>query len=248
MNAGQPEHHPSPAPSEPSVAGLPRTRSRLSILTVAAALLALILASVALLVSWRALDQANDARDIAKAAGGGPVPPPSASPEGPNPPPTDSTSAPQTPDSTASEPELNAQTRYTVKYEKEVLTLRSGCNSSVDIDLDEPRVGVANGEDIEFSSICGADPSNFRLAWGSRGTQADTAALTPNDCADRIRKAPLGSDVAVPARKGAVMCVITSLTEAVKRGEQRKMVLVEVTGTSDDGTVTVSATAWNIPR
>ncbi|MEH1013409.1 hypothetical protein V6U90_09880 [Micromonospora sp. CPCC 206060] len=218
-------------------------------MAIAVAALAMVLALVSLLVSWRALDQAGVARDIARAGGGAE---PSQSPVARTPAAQDAITEPaREPTSgaepgTTVEPSLDLRTRYTAKYEKVTLILRAGCDSSLDIDLDKPEVRVTNGEDLRFSARCGANPSLFALV-NSRGSQADTPLLTPADCNVRIERAPIGPDITVPARKGVVICVKTSLADARQSGDTWKMALVEVTGTSDDGTVTIEVTAWDIP-
>lgn len=230
----------------------PPRRSRWPFVAVTLTVLALVVSLVALLVSWRALDQANDARDIAKAGGGGIDVKPTAgaprttAPTGGGQPTPDGGQSAANPGS-SEEPVLNQQTRYTVRYEKKELVLRLGCDRSFDIDLDKPEVNVDSGEDLKFNARCGGDTSVFELA-NSRGAQADTPTLNAVDCNDRIERAPLGPGATVPARKAVVICVRTSLNSAVERGDTWKMVLLEVTGASSDGTVTVAVTAWDIPH
>lgn len=89
----------------------------------------------------------------------------------------------------------------------------------------------------QFLDIAGGT----QAAWGERG-------MTPQDCSDRIRRAPLGGEREVPIRQGAVLCVLTSFADAQVRGDEWRLARVEITGIGADGAVTVEVAAWNIPR
>lgn len=246
----------SPAPSSGTSADARRRPGLLLAMSIAA--LALVIAFVSAGFAWRAMDQAKDAKTIALAGGRGPLGPTSQA-TGSAPPGTSPTSAatsdpPTGPpvDTTVTPglPELNERTQYTVKYQKQPLIVRQArCNADVYVDLDEPRVGVGRDQaDLVQALDCGAQSLSFQLGGGAQGSQSDTPGLTPQDCAERIRTAPLPADSAVPVRKGVVVCVITSLVSAQSRGDTQKMVLVEVGGVSDDKAVSVLVTAWNIPK
>ncbi|HET8659096.1 MAG TPA: hypothetical protein VFM55_08880 [Micromonosporaceae bacterium] len=142
---------------------------------------------------------------------------------------------------------LNPQTQYTVAYEKQELRLLTGSCSYMYIDLDEPRVGVSSTSDLRFQGSCSSNPSTLRVDEATAAT-AETATLTPQDCAERIRTGPLGEDASVPVRQGVVMCIVTSRTEAQTQGISQKMVLLEVRAVGSDGTVNVMVTAWHIPK
>ncbi|MEV4466547.1 hypothetical protein AB0J51_23355 [Micromonospora echinofusca] len=244
---------PPPGASGPAVPK-PRGGGRLPLVAIGAAALAVLLGLLATVLSLRALDQANDARDIARAVGAGrPVDPPPATdapseaPTVPTPEPTgaEPPSGP-TPDG-STEPSLNPQTAYKEKYVDERLTLRASCDSNLDIDLDKPEVRVSDGEELRFTARCGGNSSYFNLATGTKGSQVDAATLSAADCNERIDKGAIGTDINVPARKGVVMCVKTSLNDAQERGDTWKMALVQVTDVNDDGTVVLTARAWDIP-
>jgi hypothetical protein len=72
--------------------------------------------------------------------------------------------------------------------------------------------------------------------------------MTPQDCADKIRRAPVADNGRIPARQGLDVCVITSFAAAQQRGDLRRMVLMEVSGVAADGSVTLQLSAWTIPR
>ncbi|MEW2380010.1 hypothetical protein AB0883_28420 [Micromonospora sp. NPDC047812] len=237
-----------------SAAPKPRGGSRLPLVAVGAAALAVILGLLAAVLSLRALDQADDARDIAQAAGAGRTGAPPPGTDAPSEAPTAPASEPSgaepptgpTPDG-STEPSLNPQTQYKEKYVDERLTLRASCGSDLDIDLDKPEVRVTDGEELRFTARCGGDSSYFNLAAGARGAQVDAAMLSAVDCNERIVKGSIGQDINVPARKGVVLCVKTALNEAQERGDTWKMALVQVTDVNDDGTVVLTAKAWDIP-
>ncbi|MER7333738.1 MULTISPECIES: hypothetical protein [unclassified Micromonospora] len=246
---------PVPPSSGPGVPGAPRSGggSRWPLVAVGAAGLALVLGLLATALSLRALDQANDARDIARAAGAGrplaPTPGPGEPTDAPTTPAPEPSGAEQTPGQTPGtpQPSLNQQTRYTDKYVDQRLTLRAACDSSVDIDLDKPEVRVSDGEEIRFTARCGGNSSYFNLTRSTDGTQVDSASLGAADCNDRILTGAIGPDINVPARKGVAICVRTSLPDAQERGDTWKMALLHVTDVNDDGTVVVSVRAWDIP-
>jgi len=246
---------PPPAPGAAGASGGAPKRGRVigAPLAIAVAVLALLLAAVSMLVSWRALDQATDARDIAR-AGGAPAPQaPGPAPQPTEPPPTGGPAPepppPGDPTTTPDLPPLNEQTQYTVKYEKVSLKLQTGCNNSQYIDVDVPRVrNDSTDDDIQFTAQCGAETSYFELPQNTPASRADTPNLTPQDCARLIQTGPLGLNTRVPARKGTVLCLITSLEEAMQRGDKQRIAIVQVTGVADDGAVSVSATAWDIPN
>ena len=60
------------------------------------------------------------------------------------------------------------------------------------------------------------------------------------------RTAPVAG-IGIPVRQGTVVCLQTSFSYARSHGDPWRIVLVEVTGVGNDGTVTVQASAWNIP-
>ncbi|MGW4501839.1 hypothetical protein ACWENR_24910 [Micromonospora sp. NPDC004336] len=245
---------PPPGPGGPA-APKPRGGSRWPLVAVGAAALAVLLGLLATVLSLRALDQANDARDIARAAGAGrgvegrPGPgEPAGTSTAPAPATTGAEPPPPGPSlSGSAEPSLDPRTEFKEKYVGERLTLRANCGTDLDIDLDKPEVRVSDGEELRFTARCGGNSSYFNLASRARGAQVDAATLGAADCDERIAKGAIGTDINVPARKGVVLCVRTSLTEARERGDTWKMALVEVTDVNDDGTVVLTAKAWDIP-
>jgi hypothetical protein len=219
-------------------------------------LLAIVLAGLSLLVAlgsaafaWRAIDQAQDARDIALSGGGGAAPatgvsaqpaqPPAAAPD---------TGAPAPPADPASTepPPLNVNTVFTEEYAKQSLTLTVTSCRDLAVDLDEPRVNAESGADLILNGACGGTPALFGLADEVDGSTAGTPGMTPGACADKIRTAPIAG-TGIPVRQGTVICLQTSFPYARSHGDAWRIVLVEVTGVGNDGAVTVQTSAWNIP-
>jgi len=145
-------------------------------------------------------------------------------------------------------PELNAQTRYEVKYTDQALRISAGANcTSVAIDFDEPRVGADDiRKDLGFDRPCTSQGERIELADGVQGSLADSASVQPADCADQIRTSPLAAG-SQPIRTGQVYCLNTSLDAARSQAITWKMVVLTVTAMAQDGTVTFQVTAWDIP-
>jgi hypothetical protein len=256
MTTGDPNNHSGASPTgqgQNAPTGARVRRSKRGLFTLSVAVLALIVAFVSAALSWRALDQANDARDIANAGKGGvPVVAASgqvvgASTTEPSVVGTPTGDVPTEAPAEGEAPVLNAQTQYGGKYADQSMTIPAGCNDYVYIDLDEPRVGVDPGDaDVQYFDPCGNDPATLGLSDQVRGSEAPTATVTPIECADRIRTSPLGQGKQ-PVRTGRVFCIMTSLGAAKSRGDTWKMVVLSIVATGQDGTVSVKASAWNIP-
>jgi hypothetical protein len=136
---------------------------------------------------------------------------------------------------------------YTVRYTAEDLQLQTARCRTVALDLDEPRVGV-QGEttDLAVTGECDHAPA-FELPHGVVVARADTAEVTPNACAEGIRRAPLSPDIPVPVQRGIVLCAATSRDAARTQGITRKIVVLTVRAVDDDGLVSVRVAAWNVP-
>ncbi|MET8234465.1 hypothetical protein ABZS77_27705 [Micromonospora sp. NPDC005298] len=248
---GPPPSFPAgPGPADPPAAGA--RRGRLGLVVIAVAALALLVSLGSAAVSWRALDQARTARDIASArgplgpTGGAPAPsdpaPPSDAPQT-SPAREDSPRAPGTP------PDIPETAVYEVKYENQSLTLRPGdCFTKMRVDLDEPRANVGlNGWEFSLDPDCQDGAPSIGLSDGTKGSEA-TTAMKPGECYDAIRSAPIAEGAKVPLRKGSWLCISTNYAAAQERRDRWRMVLVEVTSISNDRTVVIRATAWNIPE
>jgi hypothetical protein len=218
--------------------------------------LTLLLATSALLLSWRALDRANDARDIALAgrAPGGSSPAiaptatgsdqPAATPE---PTATISTATGIADPSSTGAPPLDRRTVYKAKYEKQMLTLKPQGSYPMYADLDEPRANVADDHEIALFSATTSTPAHFKLGDEVAASEGGSPGMSPQDCGERIRTAPIGR-ANIPVRQGAVVCLTTSYAQARSRGDYQRLVLFEVTAVANDSAVTVQITAWDIPR
>lgn len=242
-----PPGSPAGVPPQPPPARPGRLRTLVPLVVAAVAVL---FAFVSLVVAARAMSVANDAKD-AVAGGAATTAPDSGGAEATEPAPreTPSEAAPPPIDPTSSDPpELNEQTNYEVETEKESLTLTATGNSDMSLDVDEPRAySGSQGADL----ILNADYNGqryFILGEGVAASSDGAPAMTPKECVDVIRKAPLPSEARVPARQGNVICLFTSFAAAQNSGDDWRVARVTITGERSDGKVTVEVTAWNIPR
>ncbi|MGC4888530.1 hypothetical protein [Micromonospora sp. DT227] len=245
---------PSGGPGRP--VGVPRSGGRgLVVLALGVAGLALLLALGSAIFAWRALDQAQDAKDIALRSG--PIVSASATGEPDGGAQTPASSAPteaggttpdDTPRSPGEAPPLDERTVYRPSYQKQPLVLKASCSNSMYADLDEPRTrNDATGADIRFSRGCGNEPSTLRLEDGVEGTDATSASATPQECAEKIRTALIGEGQPIPVRKGTTICVTTDYAYAKAHGDPWRMALIEVIGVANDGSTTLQVTGWDIP-
>lgn len=150
----------------------------------------------------------------------------------------------------APEEPIDPEADFALRYEKRALKLQTpqGCCSSRNLDLDEPRAGAAD-EDAEVLVSVGSAGGSQVLQF-SDGTQAAKAeaTATPNQCAEQIQFSPLaGGDESYVARKADSYCVLTSKAQAVARGDTQQMVLLTITGLTDE-MLTVEATAFVVPE
>ena len=128
--------------------------------------------------------------------------------------------------------------------------MQVGCASVMYLDLDEPRADAEQQRsDLRYDSRCGADRPTLTLAPGAEaGSQVQSPDIDAAGCDKAIRTSPLGVGAGVPVQKGTVLCVLTSATDAEDRGDRPRMVLVEVTEVSKDGTASMRATSWTVPE
>jgi hypothetical protein len=219
------------------------------IVPLAVAAVAVLFALASLVVAARALSVANDAKD-ALAGGTATTAPANGGGEVTEPAPRESQSeAPPPVDPNSSDPpELNEQTNYEVDTEKESLTLLATTNSDMALDVDEPRAypGGQGGDLILNADYNGQ--RYFLLGDGVSGSSEGAPAMSPKECVEVIRKAPLPGEARVPAKQGDVICLFTSFAAAQNSGDEWRVARVTITGQRSDGAVTVEVTAWNIPR
>ncbi|WP_130400311.1 hypothetical protein [Micromonospora violae] len=221
-------------------------------MVIGVAVLALLLALGSAAVSWRALDQAQTARDIASARGPAAPSAPAAEPIPSGPavsadPEQTAASPEEPPRSPGTPPEITAETVYKPKYENQSLTLKTAdCFAKMQVDLDEPRANVGSGKaDVELG--CRNNTPWFELAPGVEGSEAAKAGMKPGECGDAIRSAPIAAQTRVPLRKGSWLCVTTNFQTASAQRDEWRMILVEIVSIGNDGAVVIRATAWDIP-
>jgi hypothetical protein len=122
-------------------------------------------------------------------------------------------------------------------YAQEPLQISVGCGSAAKIDLDRPPgVGATDDKaDLRYDNRCGLAGTLFFIGAGARTVSHVTDPyLDRPGCADAIATNPLDADEGVLVVKGTVLCVATAGTIA----------LVEVTGLTAHGAVSLRATGW----
>ncbi|HEU4349677.1 MAG TPA: hypothetical protein VFR35_18020 [Actinoplanes sp.] len=146
------------------------------------------------------------------------------------------------------EPTLDPQAVYEKKYDKRVLTAQIPYSGSRYIDLDAPRVDDQDGADVTLHT--GNTSSSFNLEFpdGAAAASVDDPQTTPNDCAEKIQYSPLAPGDRYSFRQGDVFCVKTSLTAAQARADNQRIVVLEIKSVGSDDTISLSVTAWDVPR
>ncbi len=252
----------SPLPGAPSsksgaaASGRPAggrwSRSRLLPLAAGLALgLTMLLSVLALGVGSLALSAAHDAEESAERATA------AASREEPAPAPPEpiAESAPSAPDPTddpdptpndlpSNEPgDLKPSASYQLAYGDQKLRIQAGCNNR-EVDLDEPRVTPDTGSDLTYS---GCSSGRLELSFNSeiRVSQMTTTKPSANECAEAIRSSA-GNNAMAPSQN-MTLCMLTSKAAATELGISQKIVLFRVDSIAKDGSLNVSATAWNVP-
>ena len=117
----------------------------------------------------------------------------------------------------------------------------------MEVDLDEPRVNPApSDKEISILSPCAGKGPRMELVEGAQAAAATSDGVQPTECAEFIRKGP--PDGVQALRTGQVYCINTDRNTAQTKAITWKMVVLKVTATANDGTVTFKASAWDIPR
>ena len=162
-------------------------------------------------------------------------------PVDPVPPPTD-------PTVTTEPPPLTDQTVYTAKYEKVTLRVQvAGCSSRA-VDLDQPSASTTDANsDITVSGPCSDPAAKIQFGDDVVASEVTDPSVTPTACANEIRLSPVDQQAAFAARKGRLLCILTSRTAAQGRGDTQKMVVLSILGVSEDNTVAMQVTAWAVP-
>ena len=232
------------------------------VFAVTLAAIALIASGAAGLVAWQALAVAGTAAQSqvkpSPAAGAGVTPAASADPSpSVDPDPSAAASEAAASDAAASEPasedplppRLDPSARYPVSYAQEQLTVPVGCSSVTYVDLDEPTAEAEEQPaDLRYDSRCSQASSTLTLGAGARaGAQVTGSETGAAGCDDAIRTSPLDRAAAVPVKKGTVLCVLTSAADAGARGAEAQLVLLEITGVTEQGSVSMRATSWAVP-
>ncbi|GIF12082.1 hypothetical protein [Actinoplanes teichomyceticus] len=247
-----PQDPPTGTPPAKAQKGAGRGRSGW---TAVLAGLALLLAAVAVVLSWHANSVAGDAAARADKLAARAAPPSGPAVTVPPPDPVQSTTAPVDPgqpseSAEGSPPPLGPETQFDQFYIETALEIPGPCNGAVYIDLDKPRVQVDPAiAELSYHNPCTAGNTPYlTLQPGVEGTSYDSEAVKPSDCVTRIAVRPLAKEGRLPAVQGDVYCLLTSDSDAQRIGIPRKMVVVSVTGLGKADALALQATAWNIPR
>jgi hypothetical protein len=204
---------------------------------IGVAMAAIVLALLATAVAAVALFRANDAQSRAdRALAGVPSADSGNRPVGPSGP-----SGGATPIQTSTP---NPGAAFVPVYLAESLKLQASECGFVGVDLDRPQVAAGEFE-LRFRGPC-AD-NVVRLETLVVASVASSSDVTPEECTDLIRRAPLGVSQ-VTVSKGLVLCLRTSADEAQRQGIPQKLAVLEVVSVADDGTTEVRVTAWSVPR
>ena len=187
--------------------------------------------------------------DPAEAA---PTPGPTIRPSPPVPLPTAANSPVPSTSAPADSPGLiNPSASFQLAYEQqEFRTQPSGrcfSDGAAYLDVDEPRADVDSGRIPWDFCIQQSRGLQLLLGDGVTGSQADSPEATANECADLVRRAPIGVEPLV-VQNDLVLCLITSLDSSIAQATPRKIALVYVRTVSTDDTVNLLITAWNVPR
>jgi hypothetical protein len=135
---------------------------------------------------------------------------------------------------------------FTMAYAGQPLVLTARCGSVMYADIDEPRGNVEPaGADLRLRRGCAdGQPSVLELGDDVDGSVSATPGMTPPDCLEMIRTAPVG-DATIEVHKGVSLCLTTSAAAALSRGENWRVALLVVTAVAVDGAVSLDVTAWN---
>lgn len=144
-------------------------------------------------------------------------------------------------------PEAN----FTLAYQNSRLTVRpplDSCGESRSVDVDEPRVGAAKPfAEFSYGVSCG---TAAKAQIDIEGEDVPVSLASPTDdardCAESIRNDPINEPLTPSAPMS--LCLLTSPDTARNEGISRKVVLIVIDDIKQDGTMSLSLTAWNVPR
>jgi hypothetical protein len=234
----------SPTSGAPAAPPVPRRKGGLAALIAVVAVL-LSLASLGI-AAW-ALHRANVAVAAIKGLAGSPGPVTTQAgdtPTGDPAPKGQSTIEPPggDPTSTATQA-INPEASFAPAYQNENLKVQVNQVNDRTIDLDQPSV---DGEpDITLE----AGPTvAMKLSPGVTAAAAENGAASPKDCLRQIQLSAVDPAVAYPLRQGQAFCILTSLGAAQSVSGTQKMVVLTIAGISDDRVVSITATAYVVPR
>jgi len=221
--------------------------------TLVVAVLALFLAFLSTVLSWRASGKADDnAKKIdalvaAQGAAPGPTAQQTTEPPTTTEPTDQATTEPGNTPTNSPQP-LSPQTQFELRYPDRPMRIPGGCSDSIYVDFDQPAVQVDSRiSELYFDGQCGNTTPRFHLSDGVKATEIPSEVVKPGDCANPLNTSPLSANAAQPVRKGQVFCILTSPEAASESAMEQKLIIFSITGTTQDGAVTLKASAWAIP-
>jgi hypothetical protein len=213
-------------------------------LAVVVAVVAVLVAVLAVGVAGWAVHRANVAVAATEKLVAGPQPTGEVTPAPTEPAPTDpSTDSPATEPTSEGPATLDPEAAFKPSYEDVGMNVQVTSGGSRTIDLDQP--SVDSDPDITLQGHQQA--TTISLNSGVTGAMAETTDVPPKECLNRIKLSALAPNGEFPLRKGQVYCIQTSQADAQTKGETQKIVVVSVAGISDDGVVSLKATAYFVP-
>lgn len=216
-------------PVRPSGKGASRFTAGAALLL---AVLALFVAVIAVGVSVIALSSADDAQIAAGEDGPAPTGQPAA----------------VEPTTRASEPADDGfpdpSADYRRAYGPEALRVPPGCPNGVDVDLDEPRVADPGGAELRYTGCTGGSTTLTPSA-EIKMAATDQPISTARECVETLRASSVANST-LP-RSGTWLCAMTSAEAANQEGITQKLVAIEIQQVANDGTLTLSVMAWNVP-
>ena len=127
------------------------------------------------------------------------------------------------------------------------LTPNDGCGPRY-VDLDTPAVTVdAGSSDVQYVPCRGQDSKAVQLSYPNQSVaEVSSASATPEDCANAITTSPASQRIILSRQ--LVICSLTDGTSTADQPARQRIVRLVIDNISQDGTVDLTATAWEVPR
>jgi hypothetical protein len=161
------------------------------------------------------------------------------------PPPAASGSVQVTPSATAAPTPSATRVLFAPEVVRKELKIppADGC-TSVFVDVDLMRVGVADGHEFYLSSCLGAPSLRIDKTSGAVPTQENP---TPEVCVAQLAGFTPTTELVLQARIGLTFCLLTNKDEAIRQGIPQRVAIVEVSEMLFDKSVTVAVSTYRVP-